>query len=466
MPDIIFVNPPLTYQERYGVRFKAGGSTPPFGLACLAAVTRQAGIATQILDASALELSYEQAAKIILRANPSIVGFTAVTMSISKAAKIASIIKSENRNIITLIGGPHVSALPEDTMIKFPYFDFGFVGESENTIIDLIKDIKILNYEPIKGNIIIESKERIRDLDNLPLPAWDLLPPLNKYYNPPVHTVKQLPAGLIVGSRGCTGKCIFCDRGVFGNQVSYYSPRYLLNMVKDLYFNYGIREIQFRDDNFLLFRRRLIDFCLLLIQDRLTFHGFTWTCSGRVDMIDSDILQLMKVAGCWQIWYGIESGSDRILGVINKDITVNQIRKAIETTNKAGIQACGYFIIGHPTETKEDIEATIKLSQELPLWDAHFGYMTPLPGSYLYKRASEYGTFNNDWDKLTGWTPQFITDGLTVNELIQLSKKAFRGFYFRRRIIWNYVKKLKNIKLALLYLKGFLGLLNYLIKKN
>lgn len=469
MPSIIFVNPPLTTRDRYGVKFQSGGETPPLGLASLAAVTRGMRLKTEIVDASALKLSIEETANNILEKNPDYVGFTAVTISVSKAAKIAELIRRENSKIIFLIGGSHFTALPEETLKRFAIFDLGCIGEAESTIVDLINalenkdDLKQVKGLLIKNNedlLFTGPRKRIKDLDELPFPAWDLLPNLAKYYCPPVHTLKKIPAGLIVSSRGCPGKCIFCDRCVFGNIGTYYSAEYLLKMVKDLYYNYGIREIQFRDDNFTAFRKRLVEFCNLLAREGL---DLVWSISGRVDMVNPEILDILKKAGCWQIWYGIESGSQRILDIIKKRTNIQMIKDAVESTAKAGIHSCGFFIIGHPTETKEDIEKTIKFATSMPVSEAHFSLMTPFPGSELYKRAEEFGSFENNWDKMTGWIPLFVPYTLTTEDIRKYSNKAFRKFYFRPKVVFEYIKKIRSFKHLLIYFSGFLALMDYFI---
>ena len=178
-------------------------------------------------------------------------------------------------------------------------------------------------------------------------------------------------------------------------------------------------------------------------------------------MINPEVLKVFKDAGFWQIWYGIESGSQRILDLIRKRTNLEMIRNAIESTEKAGIHSCGFFMIAHPTETVEEIEKTIKFSTSLPLSEAHFSITTPFPGSELYARAKEFGHFEDDWDKMTGWVPLFIPYTLTAEDIRKYSNKAFRTFYFRPRIVLEYFKKIRSFKHLIIYINGFLALLNY-----
>jgi len=182
-------------------------------------------------------------------------------------------------------------------------------------------------------------------------------------------------------------------------------------------------------------------------------------------MVNPSILKLMKGAGCWQIWYGIESGSQRVLDAIKKHTSIEQIEKAVQMTKDAGISPCGFFIIGNPTETKKSLRDTINFALRLPLDEVHFCYMTPFPGSEIYNRVTEFGSFENDWTKLTCWLPVFIPKGLSSEDLESYSKKAFRRFYFRPRIILSYIRKIRSWQHLKIYFHGFLALLQWLRRK-
>ncbi len=472
MSKIVFVNPPLSTKDRYGVKAQSGGQTPPLGLANLAAMTRKSGFETAIIDAAACRLDYEDIVKTVLANKFDYVGITAVTISIEHAAYLAQMIKKSDKNIIVIIGGPHLTALASDTMSRYPQFDVGVIGEADYTIVDLLfaleqkKDLdQVAGLIIRKNGAIVNTplRKRIDNLDELPKPAWDLLPDLAKYYCPPVHTLKRVPAALLVASRGCPGKCTFCDRSVFGNTLRTYSAEYTFELIKEFYYKYGIREIQLRDDNFTAFRNRIVGLCEILKREKL---DIIWTCAGRVDMVNPDILKMMKETGCWQIWYGIESGSQSVLDAIKKHTTVDQIRKAVQMTRDAGISPCGFFIIGHPTETKQSLEDTINLALELPLDEAHFSFMTPFPGSELYSNADKYGLFENEWSKLSGWLPVFVPYGLTAKDLEFYSKQAFSRFYFRPRIIVSYLKKIRSFRQVKIYFNGFIALLEWLILRK
>ncbi|MDQ7772369.1 MAG: radical SAM protein [Elusimicrobiales bacterium] len=469
---IIFVNPPLSIEDRYGVKSQSGGQTPPLGLLCLATMTRARGFDTSILDAAALGLGYPETVASILERSPGYVGITAVTISIGHAAELAARLKKADPDLVVMIGGPHLTALPSETMERYPQFDLGVIGEADHTIVELLEaldsgrdlsGVKGLILRTPAGTARTAPRERVGKMDELPMPAWELLPDLTRYYCPPVHTLKRIPAALLVASRGCPGKCTFCDRSVFGNVLRAYSARYTFGMIKELYHRHGVREIQLRDDNFTAYRSRTLELCALLKEARL---DLVWTCAGRVDMVNPELLKAMKEAGCWQIWYGVESGSDEILARIMKNTTTRQVRDAVRMTRDAGISPCGFFMLGHPGETPATLERTIRFSRELPLDEAHFSFTTPFPGSWLYDHAEEYGTFDRDWSRLNGWLPVFVPHGLTAAGLEAASKRAFRGFYFRPRIILSYLLRIRSLRHAAIYFRGFMALMEWLLKSR
>lgn len=458
MTKILFINPPLTQKERYGVKQKAGGQTPPTGLVLLATIMKNKGYDVELID-----MCVEN--KIIPKCD--YLCITSSTLAIYHAKDVAEIAKHFYPNVKIILGGAHITAVPIETIERLgKFFDYAVLGEGDETLPELIDCLeKNGNVSEVKGICFTKGDSMLtfttprpmyQNLDNLPIPDWNLLPDLAKNYSPPAHTVKKFPAALLVCSRGCFGQCTFCDKKVFGSRIRSYSSDYIFNMIMDLKNNYGIKEIQFRDDNLLIFKNTVKELCNRLINEKI---NLTFSCTARVDIVDEKYLKLLKKAGCYQIWYGIESGSDRILKVIKKNTTVEQIRKAITLTKKCGISPCGFFIIGHPTETEDDIKATIKLILELPLDEFHWGHMTPFPGCELYKTALQYGSFNNDWKKMNGWNVLFITKELTHDKLVYYCNLAFRKFYFRPRIIFNYMLKLRSWHNIKVYFTALIGLL-------
>ncbi len=463
MSTIIFANSPLTLEERYGTLAGAGNTLPSMGLLYLASVVRKNGYKTGVVEASSLGLNYENALKEILSFSPDYVGITATTVSIFHAAKLAGKIKEKNKNIKVIIGGPHLTAVPKETMEMFPVFDYAVIGEGEETIVELLKyldngdntdDVKGIAYRYHQnGSVgINERRKLIDDLDTIPFPAWDILFDFPKGYHPVAIRCRKYPAAHLLTSRGCPHRCIFCDTSVFSRKYRAFSSGYILEMIKILYNKYGIREILFEDDVFVIFKKRLIEICEGLLKENLKI---SWSCLGRVHAVKPDILKLMKMAGCWQIGYGIESGDRKILDFAKKAITLEQVEEAVRWTKEAGIHTKGFFILGFPLETEESIMNTINFSKKIMLDDISVNLMTPFPGSEIYNIADKYGKFDKDWSKMNMLRSVFIPNGLSEDKLNYYSKMMLKEFYLRTRIIGNYLlRTIENPKNAVNFLKG------------
>ena len=365
----------------------------------------------------------------------------------------------------------HITSVPMETMDICPIFTAGVIGEGEEIILDLVNALEThQELDNIQGLIFSRNGARelttrrpfIKDLDTLPYPAWHLLPPLDRFYRPPIFSVKQLPSTSLITSRGCSGRCTFCDRTVFGNSCRAFSAEYVVGMMTHLYQQYSIRDILIDDDNFMLFRNRLIKICRMLQAEK---KPLTWSCNARVDFVDPETLNEMKKARCWQIAFGIETGSQEILDVLKKDITLEQIERSLRWTKEAGIQTKGFFMIGHPLETEKTLRKTVQFSLRTPLDDFQISYFTPLPGSEIFKGASRYGKLDRDWRKMNMWQVVFIAYGLTPETLDYYARFAFRKFYLRPRIILSYIRKSRHVVHWLALFRAGLSLLHFIFLK-
>jgi len=448
---MLFINPPVGLEQQYGILGKVGTQTPPLGLCYLAAVARQEGVEPKILDACAEQLSIGDMLKEIEDFKPRYVGLTATVLSIGKAHELAREIKKQNLNLIILLGGPQFTALPLLTMEKNPAYDIGIVGEGEETLKELLQFKMEENLQNIKGLairkdgkvILTEERPRIDNLDELPYPAWDLLPELNRYYQANLLSTKQTPSFSLVTTRGCPGKCIFCDNAVFGRKIRGHSADYILHMIRELHKQYGIKEFAIADDNFLFFKNRLKEICQALIDSKL---NITFSCNARVDHIDTELLPLVHQAGGWQIGLGIESGSQEILNFLRKGITTAKIEETVHLIRKNGIKVKGFFMLGNPLETEATIRETVDFARKLKIDDFQVTFFTPLPGSEIYSIAEKYGEFNRDYENMSYWKPLFIPWGLTKEQLIYYYKWSYRKFYFRLRTIGMYLKRVNSAK--------------------
>lgn len=467
--DIIFINPPLTAKDKFGALSVVGSSCPPMNLLNLAAMTRKHGFETKIIDCEILPGNLNEQIDYILSFNPKYVGVTASTLQIYAAASLAELIKKKRAEVVCVIGGNHMSALPEDTMKRFPYFDFGVIGEGDTTIVELlnaleraedVSNVKGISYRTDLGLKITPLRPLIENLDELPFPAWDLLDNIGAYL-PAAQRISAKLSAYIITARGCPFPCSFCSRSVLGRRYRVYSMEYLKNMIQFSRTIYDFDNLTVFDENLTVSKNRLKEFCLLMQEMKLT-----WSCDARVDLVDRETLRLMADSGCWLILYGIESGSDKVLEVIKKNTTVEQNRNAVRMTREAGIKSSGFLMIGNPGETHDTLSETIELAGAVGLDFITPFFFTPLPGSEIYNNWEKYGEFENDWKKLNTFVPLFIPHGLTKNDLLLAYKKMLVKFYLKPSFIlsqlllsWRpvYIKRL---------LKGGISLIRTLLMRG
>jgi radical SAM superfamily enzyme YgiQ (UPF0313 family) len=235
-------------------------------------------------------------------------------------------------------------------------------------------------------------------------------------------------------------------------------------MVKHLYHRYGIKELLIEDDTFFLSRQRIREFCEGLLKENLQL---SWSCLGRVNTVDREILTLMKRAGCWQIGFGIESGDQEILDLAKKNISLSQVKEAIRLTREAGIESKGFFILGFPQEDRETLRQTATFARTLLLDDISINFMTPFPGSQLFQDAHLYGQFDVDWRKMNMLRVVFVPRGLTEADLLKTSHDLWKHFYLRPRIIFGYlVRLIKNPMIGFNLFRGFFAFIALLFKRE
>jgi len=471
MSKIIFVNPPLTSYQRYGVLGAALEHLQPVNLCYLAAATCRAGFETEIIDSPLLGKSIEDVTLEIITKSPEYVGITATTCAVFNAGMLAKSIKERNPDIVTILGGVHISALPEKTMSAFKDIDFGVIGEGEETIVRLLYACENRdNVRNIRG-IITRDKEElilsgpsnpIDNLDSLSMPAWELLDNFSNY-SPNLPGLHRFPVAGLITSRGCSKRCIFCDKSVFGSRIRSHSPKYIIEMIKRLYDSYHIREVIFKDPDFAFSKDRVIKFCRMLKTENL---DIAWTCMMRADSVDKELLFEMKDAGCWQVGIGIESGSQKILDFLKKGIKLEKIKTCVNLLREAGLNIMVYFMLGAPFESEDTINQTRRFIKELRVENLKLNFFTPYPGSSIYRDIRNFGDFTEDWSKINGASAVFIPLGLKKDKLQHFSKKILREFYFRPRIVIGYLPRLRNLRTIKRFFIGMLVLIKYILKRK
>jgi radical SAM superfamily enzyme YgiQ (UPF0313 family) len=444
--NILLIYPPISIQERYSSEIGySGGRQVPLGVFYLASHVRQAGHLVRVIDGEAMGLSAADIASKMMEFHPDIVGISSTTVAFHRALEMAREAKSRIPDMPVVIGGPHVTAAIEDVM-RHREFDIAVIGEGEATFTELIaalaSGIDLAHVDGIafrrRNDVVINpARSFISDLDTLPFPAYDLVSDFS-LYNPPPMNYKMLPVANIITSRGCPNQCTFCDRSVFGQRLRQRSPKNIAAEIEFLWDHYHVREIAFVDDTFTINPKRIVE--LFNILDEKNIH-FPWTCMSRVNTVNRENLEFMKSHGCWHISFGIESGNEQTLRHIRKNISLKTARECLEICRNIGILTKGFFILGHPTDTLESIEQTIRLALDLPLDDIVVTLNTPLPGTDQYKTANEFGHLESrDWSVFNMWNPVFVPRGLTNEILLSKHKEFYRRFYLRPRIIVRYVK--------------------------
>lgn len=355
---------------------------PSIGLGYVAAYSEKKGIDITVIDAKLARLSLNDALKQLVELKPDIIGLTAMTHEIVRAAEAAGEIKKVLPNTIIGIGGIHASVLPRETLQEFQSFDVLFCGEGELTFYEFVcaaankkewDRIKGLGFRKDNEIVINPPRDRVKDLDTLPPPAWHLFPGAKEYH--------------IITGRGCPFSCIFCTRP-HGQLVRKRSPELVVSEIEGIVERYKPERFLFCDETFTIdkkYTNKVID---LIVEKRIE-QKVHWYVQTHVNTVDVDILSRMKKAGCSSVGFGIESGNPAILKQAQKGITLTMATKAVDACKKVGLFVEGFFIIGHPNETYETIWDTIKFAAELNPDRAIFGIMVPYPNTVVWEMAKK-----------------------------------------------------------------------------
>ncbi|KAA0249759.1 MAG: radical SAM protein [Candidatus Jettenia sp. AMX1] len=339
---------------------------------------------------------------------PDAVGITVMTPKAASAFLVASLVKRYNKNCYVIFGGPHATLKADEILKNTRDVDFVINGEGETSMLELVNILSTadtgshagngktdispalsnvygLSYRDGNKNIHNATGRFIDNLDCLPFPDRESLLGL--------HTYTSEDMGLLMGSRGCPYNCSYCATQIWTKKVRYRSLTNILEEIKYVYQRYGTRQFTFKDDSFTIHRKRVLEFCDCLSDAGIKIN---WDCNTRVDLVDSELLKAMKKAGCNSIKVGIESGSERILKLIDKGITLERIKESSRLFREAGIHWTAYFMMGIPTETKEDTKHTLDLLYEIKPGFASIGVYEPFPGTRLFDIGVESGLLNKE----------------------------------------------------------------------
>jgi radical SAM superfamily enzyme YgiQ (UPF0313 family) len=413
------------------------GVYPPLGLAYLAAAVRRPGRDLVILDAEALGVP-DPDLPAAIPAEAAILGVTATTLAWPAVRRLSAALAARFPRAVLVAGGPQLTAFPEDSLAASA-FHAAVVGEGETSFADLVARVESGRpFDDVPGCAVRLPDGGVRvnrpipwieDLDALPFPALDLLP-MSRYRSVMVRE----PFTTLVTARGCPFRCAFCSQVYSGDRWRARSPKNIVDEMERHVREFGAREIIFFDETFGVRRDDALEVCALIRERNLRVR---WNARTRLDVLEPGLLRAMRQAGCYALHLGVESGSQRILDLMNKNTTLAKIEEAARLARNAGFSLHGYFMLAYPGETPAESEATLALARRLPLDWASFTLTIPNPATPLSELARRTGCVRDDfWQQYTRGTgperiPLFVPAGGSEAALRRLKARAYARFYLR-----------------------------------
>jgi len=388
---ILLVNPPCRIPTHI-----------PLGLGYIASVLRADGHHVTLMDLNAENRPFPEIEKELERIDCGLIGIGGLTTTYKFVKEFSSLVKKIKPKVKIMAGNMVSSAHPK-LLLDNSEIDICVFDEGEETVRELANKIaKSRDTDNVKGIFFKKNqevlfsapRERIKDLDKLPFPAWDLFA-IDIYANNVMNNSYGKKSINVSTVRGCPFKCVYCSRP-FGSRVYMRSSESIVSEIKALKARYNIQYIAFSDDLFILKRQRVMDLCDILIKERVNIE---WAASGRVNLVDRALLRKMRKAGCRALGYGFESGSQKILDIMKKGADIAQAERAIELTRKAKISVEGAFMFGMIGETEETINETVEFIKRTDLDINRLFYTTPYPGTPLYDMAKKKNRIPEDEDK-------------------------------------------------------------------
>jgi radical SAM superfamily enzyme YgiQ (UPF0313 family) len=443
------------------------GHMPNIQLLYVAAVLEKLGVELMYVDMVGMDVSNFELEKRLKAFGPDLVGLSVFTSHFHTASSFAAYIKTFLPRAKIILGGVHMAIFPTETMEYNPHVDFGCVGEAEMVLPEFVRRWRANeSLDGLKGMLwrdggevrYIGPAEPNLDLDSVPFPARHLVPN-EKYFNF-ISTRRNYT--VFNTSRGCPFACIFCEAARTKWRAR--SAENIADEFEECYEKFGIREIDMFDSSFTIKKQRVLDVCRQLISRGLN-KKMIWDARSRIDCVDQEMLEAMKEAGCYRIFYGIESGDERILEKLRKKADVAQIRDVIGKTDRVGISAFGYFLVGCPGETFQTYRRTVDLAKSLPLDFAIFNALTPFPKTQLYTDYYIPNVEKDFWaDYIKAPKPLETFVGrpwteLTDDEVRKLSHKAMLEYYFRPGQLWRAIKSVGSMEQFIRYLRAGVDML-------
>ncbi len=453
---ILFINPPARKPEHQSI------VVPPLGLLYVATHLKRAGYDVKVTDAFAEGMDWHRFESYIHEEKPDVMGIGGMSPVIDTTFKSIKIARPHTRHII--MGGPHVSLYRDRIFEQCPEIDYAVIGEGEETALALIRAIETgKTTSGIEGvttkTISNNDRKLIPDIDTLRHPDRCLIS--NQLYRYPLLKYRHVTT--VMTSRGCPYGCTFCDKSIFGSEWRARSVDSVLDELDEIVNAHQIKSIVFYDDLFTVNKDRVVGICEGILRKG---YKISWKCEGRVNLVDLDVMKLMKRAGCQIIAYGVESANQAGLDYLNKKSTVEQTIRAFDLTGKAGIQTMAYFILGIPVETFEDELKTIDLAKAIKATYAQFSILSPYYGTKVYDDAVKKGWYaevdaKNPMDKDLK-RPVILSDNWDEEKLQRILTAAHREFYLRPSYIIQLLLSMKSIHQFTNYFSEFVNLSSWM----
>lgn len=446
--DLLLVNPGNRL-EQFANLNELATVAQPLGIAMIAAFVRQSGFSVAIIDAEANFWAPEQTIEAIKEYNPLLIGLSAFTTKMTAAGRVIRLIKEHLPQAKTVVGGHHPSAIPSQTLSE-EAVDFVIKGEGFFPIVELLRRLKakrdafdIQGVWYRKNNEIVDNGQArgVKNLDDLPFAAWDLLP-MEKYrahhWQTWDYNLDQTGFAVLYTSLGCPFNCDYCSVNVvYQNRlVRYRSPEKIVAEIELLVNQYGVKHIEIIDDTFTLNYKHVEKLCDEIISHQLGDKINIW-CFARTDRTEPRFMKKMKRAGINWAFMGFESGSDSVLKGVHKKQTIEQIKQAVDNVHQAEIYIGGNYVFGLPDDTKETMERTLELAKELNTEYANFFMTMAYPGTRLREVALEKGyPLPEKWGQYGFFAPDALpmrNESLSPEEILKFRDNAFKEYFNSER---------------------------------
>ncbi len=440
--DVLLVYPPWVV---LGFRGRLQRMLPPLGVLSIASYLEAQGLEVHVVDCHARRMGPARFRGIVRRLRPRVVGITVLSAHYVPAHVIARICKEEVPDTTVIVGGVHAEAYPEQ-MLQNPSIDAVGRGDGEALMAEVARGVPWARIEGLSyraGDAVQHNPPRAveMELDQFPLPAYHLID-FDDYF-PPVSSYKRLPAMNVLAIRGCPGKCTFCNSA--NTVVRSRSVDRLLELVKHLRYEYGIKQIYFYDDTFTANPRLVREFCRRMAEDKV---DVAWMCHARGDMFSEELARRLAEAGCHQVLFGVETGSRTLMDAIGKPIQPEVYRRAVRLAHRYNLEVRGSFIIGHLDETEATMRETLQFAIDLDLDLFQLSVMTPYPGTILFQQLKEEGRLlHEDYSRYGQAELVFRLNHLTGAQVRRFERHAFRRFYLRPRAVYRQLRRLRNLSM-------------------